>query len=160
MRQVTCFVNDYPAKRRMGIGFNAPDYEAVEKRWGEEDQRLLALQALPAFKGYKKWSDCRSEHFRVLIVRTMLLMEDMSDNDRADADHPVMTTFNFLVLCLVRCLEIATSSTVEILHINRLSATDIAFDFTAVMDLKFAQPPPFEEESPFKIIVDNTKDDK
>lgn len=158
MRQVTAFVNDYPAKRRMGIGFTASDYDKVEEFWDKEDQRLLALQGIPAFQGYKKWSQCKSEHFRVLIVRTMLLMTDMTDEDRADADHPVMTTFNFLLLCLVRCLEIATSSSVEILHVNRLSTTDIAFDYTAVMDLKFAQPPPFDEgDNPFKIVVDNTK---
>jgi hypothetical protein len=156
MRQVTVFVNDYPAKRRMGIGFNASDYDKVEEQWDEEDQRLLALQAIPAFSGYKKWSQCRSEHFRVLIVRTMMLMTDMTDTERADTDHPVMATFNFLLLCLVRCLEIATQSTVEVLHVNRLSGTDIAFDFSAVMDLKFAQPPPFDD-NPFTIIVDNTK---
>jgi hypothetical protein len=157
MNQVTVFVNDYPAKRRMGIAFNESDYEKVEELWDQEDQRLLALQGIPAFSGYKKWNQCRSEHFRVLIVRTMLLMGDMTDAERMDTDHPVMSMFNFLLLCLVRCLENATQSTVEVLHVNRLNNTDIAFDFSAVMDLKFAQPPPFEGDNPFKIIVDNTK---
>lgn len=159
MRQVTVFVNDYPNKRRMGIGFTASDYEKVEAMWDQEDQRLLNLQALPAFKGYKKWSQCRSEHFRVLIQQTMLMLPNLTDAERADPDHPVTSTLNFFLLCLVRCLENAAMCTIELLHVNRLSSTDIAFDFTAVMDMKFAAPPPLEEEddNPFKIVVDNTK---
>jgi hypothetical protein len=161
MRQVSVFVNDYPNQRRLGIGFSARDYDLVEERWSREDEQLARLQSLPAFRGYRMWSQCRTEHFRVLIMQTMTMMSDLSDGDRSDPDHPVMASFNFYVLCLVRALEIASSSTVEILHINRITHKDLAFDYSAVMDLKFAQPPPLETEedpSPFKIIVDNTKD--
>jgi hypothetical protein len=130
----------------MGIGFNAADYEKVESTWDQEDQRLLNLQGLPAFKGYKKWSQCRSEHYRVLIQQTMLMLPNPTDAERADADHPVTSTLNFFLLCLVRCLEASCQATIELLHVNRVSSTDIGFDFTAVMDMKFSQPPPLEED--------------
>jgi hypothetical protein len=160
MRQVTVFINDYPSKRRMGIGFNAADYEKVESTWDQEDQRLLNLQGLPAFKGYKKWSQCRSEHYRVLIQQTMLMLPNLTDAERADADHPVTSTLNFFLLCLVRCLEEfmsghhrASARQPRVLDRHRLST------FTAVMDMKFSQPPPLEEDddTPFTIVVDNTK---
>lgn len=144
----------------MGIAFTARDFDLVEERWDREDEQLAVLQSLPAFRGYKKWSQCRTEHFRVLIKQTMTMMTDLSDVDRGDPDHPVTASFNFYLLCLIRTLEIATSSTVELIHVNRITPKDISFDFSAVMDLRFAQPPPLEEEeeTPFKIIVDNTKD--
>ena len=122
-------------------------------------QQVLALQSLPAFKGYTKWSQCRSEHLRTMIMRTMTMMAELSDSERTDVNHPVVLTFNFLVLCLIRCLEIGSQSNIEILHINRLTNIDIAFDFTAVMDIQYGPPPPMDvEDNPFKIIVDNTKE--
>lgn len=145
----------------MGIAFTASDFDLVEERWDREDEQLARLQSLTAFQGYKMWSQCRTEHFRVLIKQTMTMMAELSDEDRADPDHPVTASFNFYLLCLVRTLEIATSSTVEIIHVNRITSKDISFDYSAIMDLRFAQPPPrATEDSPFTIIVDNTKDTK
>lgn len=160
MQQVTVFLNDYVARRRTGIGFSADDYKTVNSCWHEDDQRLLALQSLQAFRGYTKWSQCKTEHFRVLLMRTIDIMDDLTDEDRMDANNPIITTFNFLLLGLVNCIEISTGSTLEVLRLNRISKDDMLFDFSATMDLSFALPSPREpgdEGDPFKIVIDNTK---
>lgn len=157
MRQVTVFLNDYPSKRRVSVAFNSVDIERVETTWDEENDQLLGFQSIPAFTGYRKWSQCRSEHFRVLIARTLVIMEGLSDTDRADTAHPAVSTLNFLTLGLVKCLEDASQSTIELMRIHRISATDIGYDYTAVMDMKFAPPPSLADSNPFTIVVDNTK---
>lgn len=157
MRQVTVFLNDYPSKRRFGVGFSAADMARVEETWDEESEQLSSLQSVAAFTGYLRWNQCRTEHFRVLIARTLVIMESLSDAERSDTENPAVSTLNFLTLGLVKCIEDASQSSIELLRIHRVSAADISYDYTAVMDMKFGPPPSLADNNPFTIVVDNTK---
>lgn len=160
MKQITVHVNDHPGNTRMSITFAQADFDLIDAEWESSDETLIALDSLaPAFRGYTKWSLLRTEHYRVLIQRTMLVMEALSASERADAENHVVKTFNAMLLRMLRKIEETTGSTIEFMRIHRLTAKDIVFDFAATMNMNFGPPPPapgleqVEDARTFKLIV-------
>lgn len=159
MRQSAVYLNDYVSGRRIGITFHARDYDIADSNWDKEDERLLSFQHIEPFRGRTRYCDLTTQHLRVMIQQVLLHYTALDDADRADGEHPVVSLFNQLVLYLIRCIENATGTWIELLHVNRIGETTISFDFTASMDMNFACPRPKDEPDPdlFTIVVDNTK---
>lgn len=157
MRQSIVFLNDYVSDRRVSITFKADDYDAIDEHWEEEDQRLLSYQHLEPFKGRTRYCDLGTQHLRVMIQQVLLHYTGLNDQDRADDYHPVVKLLNHLLLSLIRRIETSTDTSVEILHVHRISEQNIVFDFTAAMNMNFIKPKPKEDHDPFTIVVDNTK---
>lgn len=159
MRQATVFLNDYVTQRRIGISFRASDFDLIDEEWEQENERLLSYQHLEPFQGRTRYCDLTTQHLRILIQQVLVHYGKLSDEDRCDHTNPVSSMFNKLALYLVRCIEHATDSCIELLHVNRITEKDISFDFTAVMDMNFAKPQAkkAEPDNPFTIVVDNTK---
>ncbi len=152
MRQTTVFLNDFLTKRRTGVTFTENDFLHVDQKWNEEDQQLLALQSVEVFTGLLRYSELQTEHLRVLLQSALTHYAKLSDGERAEPTHPTTALVSFLLLALIKRLETSTGSIVELLRVNRVSEYDIAFDFSATMDMNFAKPPP-AKNADFKVIV-------
>jgi hypothetical protein len=84
----------------------------------------------------------------------------MEEADYLNGDHPITSMFNFLLLCLVRCVEEASGLDVETMHVNRIAPLDIVFSIAGTLDMNFPLPTLKSEDTVFKIVVDNTKEDE
>lgn len=161
MKQITVHLNDYPANKRMSITFGQSDFDIIAKDWNDTDDTLKALDEMTeAFRGYTKWSMLRTEHYRVLLQRAMIVMESLSVNEREDAEHHVVKTFNTLLLRLIKRLSEDTGASIEFMRVHRMSHKEIVFDFSASMNMNFGPPPPAPgvpprepETGPFRVIV-------
>lgn len=158
MRQSTVYLNDYVSGRRISLTFNAHDYDVIDQQWEEEDQRLLSYQHIEIFKDRTRYCDLTTKHLRILIQQVLRYYTPLDDSERADSAHPVVALFNQLVLFLIRYIENATDTSIELLHVNRITERNICFDYTASMDMNFTRPMPKNDPiDPFTIVVDNTK---
>lgn len=159
MKQLTVYLNDYPANKKMSVMFSQHDYDIIARDWDDEDETLKALERVSdAFSGYTKWSTLRTEHYRVLMQRSMIVLESLSVTERQDADNFVVKTFNSLLLRMVKRIEADTGVTIEFMRIHRVAHDQIVWDFSATMNMTFDKPPPHKDavpvdDSPFKVIV-------
>lgn len=159
MKQLTVYLNDYPANKKMSVLFSQADYDIINRDWDEEDETLRALERLSdAFRGYTKWSSLRTEHYRVLMQRAMIVLEALSVSERQDADNFAVRTFNSLLLRMVKRMETDTGASIEHMRIHRIAHDQIVWDFSSTMNMTFDKPPPAPgvepvDDSPFKVIV-------
>lgn len=158
MRQATVYLNDYVTGRRLGITFSARDYDIVDEKWDQEDQRLISYQGIESFRGRTRYCDLTTQHLRIMIQQVLLSHTSLTDAERGDGHHPVVALLNQLALYLVRCIENTVDCSVDVLTINRISERNVAFAFSANMSMDFSKPQPKEpkepapEPSPFTVI--------
>jgi hypothetical protein len=109
----------------------AADFDTIDRDWDETDDTLLALDQLAeAFRGYTKWSLLRTEHYRVLIQRTMIVLESLSMEERQD---PTTMSSRRSTRCSSDGQENRGEHRldIEFMRIHRMTVKDIVFDYAA-----------------------------
>jgi hypothetical protein len=149
----TVVVNDFASDRQFTLIFNDTDFTRANEFWDQEDKLLNDLQSEPYFKGKLKWSDLDPTHFQLMLLRVLTKVNKLQPDERGDLDHPVMMGLTFLLTSLIKCLEMRTGCQVELLKLQRLSDTDILYDFAASLNMRLDNP---SAPTGIRVIVDNT----
>lgn len=151
-------INDYVINKRITLFFIPEDYALVDHNWQSTDPVLLNLQHIALFSGRTRWCDLEITHFRLLVAKNLQNAAMLATDDRMDDDNPIVSSLNYLICCLIRCIEIAGVCSLESMRINRLGDIEITIEYTASVietDVISALPP----KTPFSIIIDNTEQD-
>jgi len=153
----TVILNDFVNDRRTAILFNYPqDFQRVNTFWEKEDELLVALHALhqnESFRDRKRWCDLTPTHFRFLIMATLTKAASLSDEEQGDHTNVVMASLTFLLTGFIKCLELRTESTLELMRINRLGESEVLYDYAGSINMSLDSLRP---KSGLRVIVDNT----
>lgn len=132
----TVVINDLVADQRHVVMFSRPnDFERVASYWETEDKILLGLQHTVQFEGRKRWCDLTPNNYRFLIMNTLSKVSALSVEDQADPKNETMTDLTFLLTAFIRCLEIRSEATVELMKLIRLADHEVLYDFSASINL-------------------------
>lgn len=149
----TVIVNDYEACRRSVVILDTSDFEFVARMWSTPDRILAELQAHPLYAGRTRWCDLDPPHFRYMIVLTMVRVAKLEEDARNDAANPVVRSLHFLMTALIACLQARSETNIELIRFNRVSQTEIVYDFSASLNLA---ADPQKPASGLKMVIDNT----
>ena len=152
-------INDFVTNKRVKLFFLPDDFELVDEQWDREDRLLVHLQSMEFFKGRTRWGDLETPHFRLLIAKNLQHAATLTEEERMNDEHPVVSSLNFLICALMRSIEKRNDCHVELMRINRISDLDIAIEFTGALSMEVVSPPssPQKKIDPFSVVVDNTK---
>lgn len=154
MRKLNAILNDYTNESKSIISFTSDDFERIDGVWSRpEDPNLMRLQSIESFRGYKRWADITPEHFRILITRMIRNVGLLPENERSDTSKAEVSALTFLILAYVRCLEIRTTSHIELFKINVITAQNISFEFHSEVEMAYDLPKPATDD--FVVVVDN-----
>lgn len=154
-------INDYVTSKRVKLIFLAEDYEIVNDRWESKPEILGNLQEHEFFEGCFRWCDLSSAHFRVLIANHLDSVSYLAEEDRVDDENPLVSSLNFLICALVRCIEIAADCHIEFLKLNRVGEHEVAVEFYAAMQMEIVprrKRKKKKTDDPFAVVIDNTKE--
>lgn len=149
----TVILNDFVSDRRHAILFNPHDFERVDKFWETEDQLLAGLQDNESFRDRKRWCDLSPTHFRFLIMANLNKVAALTDDEQGDTTNPTMISLTFLLTGFIKCLEMRTESTLELMRINRLGEGEVLYDYAGSINMHLDSLRP---KSGLRVIVDNT----
>lgn len=153
MNTTQVIINDYERDRRTTILLEIADFDVIDGVWEEEDRLLVELQEQPAFAGRRRWCDLDPTHFRVLLCHHLTKVAEMDDVDKSDAGNPMGRSLCRLLAAFVFCLQRRSESHIELMHVNRISETEVAYDFWACLNMALDMP---RRRAGFRVIVDNT----
>ena len=154
MSTCTVIINDFENDRRTVVAFGSDEFAVVEEMWEEPDKVLVGLQENTLFTGKTRWIDLDPTHYRILLMRNLTLVGELTDEQRADHENPTVRSLHFLLCAFITCLQKRCESFLELLHVNRLGETEVAYDYTACLNL--AVDYPRQPKGGLRIIVDNT----
>ena len=150
----TVILNDFVSDRRTAILFNYPqDFERVDKYWETEDEVLVGLQENESFRDRRRWCDLSPTHFRFLIMANLNKVANLTDEEQADTTNQTMASLTFLLTGFIKCLEMRTESTLELMRINRLGEGEVLYDYAGSINMHLDSLRP---KSGLRVIVDNT----
>jgi hypothetical protein len=122
-------------------------------RWYDEDPLLANLQEQPYITGALRWADLGIHQFRLLIALHLSIL----DGDDAYQRSLAEVSRNELLGGLIVCVESRIEAEVTDLTVLRQSPTDVDYEVRARLGaITFPQPKP--PRSPFRVVVDNTRD--
>ena len=152
-------INDYVVNKRVKLFFLPDDFDMIDEQWKEPDQVLVNLQHLDFFKGRERWCDLEPAHFRLLVAKNLQNASFLAEEDRIDDDNPIVSSLNFLICALIRCLERLSDSHLEMMKLNRVGELEVSIEFNAALRMEAPSKPARKGGfDPFSIIVDNTKE--
>lgn len=150
---------------KTSIVYSGNDFERIAQIWENEDRLLAEMQFHPKFAGRLRWCDLEHEHFSFMVAANMRKISDLKAAEQTDYSHPYYKSLEFVVLALVRCLQLVSICSVETIHINRVSEGNVIISFSATLDNAMVLSPvennddnddDSHDEGLFKIVVDNT----
>lgn len=144
-------INDYKIGCRMVYVLEDYDFNIQRHVWNNTDELLMALQGNALFAGRTHWVDLELQHFHVMIVNILRLMSGLTDADRGNRSHGLVKRLTFLLCGFICVLQDQSESTVELLRVNRVSDTDVLYDFNATLEVNVTTPIP---KLGLKLVVD------
>lgn len=145
-------INDFEIGRRIIYVMDDSDFNSFYLNRDDGDDLLDALQHHDLFRGKQKWADLDIKHFHVMIVNMLKIIGGMNDDVRADKESAPVKRLVFFLCALITLVQEKTGSKIELFRINRVSDTDIVYDYSATLEVLIERPAP---PSGLKIIVDN-----
>lgn len=150
----TVIINDLSVDQRHVILFHRPDdFQRADQFWEVEDPILIALQHTDFFIGRKRWCELNPQHFRFLLMNSLSKVAALSVEEQGNENNKVMADLTFLLTTLIKCLELRTESTIELMRFNRLTENEMLYDFTASVNLHLDNKKP--PTKGLRVIVDN-----
>jgi hypothetical protein len=152
----TVFVDDYVNGERYYVTMGETELGRVEDNWDNQDRLLVDLSHTRFFDGKTRWSELRPVHYKVLILRNFVHMDNIKPAQRLDPSNPVVKSLYFLIGAFVKCLSDRADTHVEFLKIQRFTPDQINFDYHASLILELEAAP--SQERGLKVVVDNTRE--
>lgn len=146
-------INDYVMDKRIKLFFSHEDFAITDGEWESKDALLRDLQRHSVFEGRERWCDLEPFHYRLMITKSLEVTANMSDAERLGQDDLRLRSLNFLICCLIRCVEQKADSHIELLKIHRVEDLEVSFEYSAVMSMEMPRSKP---KKGFSVIVDNT----
>lgn len=132
----TVVINDLVADQRHVVTFARPtDFQRADAYWETEDKLLVGLQHTVQFAGRKRWCDLTPNNYRFLIMNNLSKVSALSLEEQNDPKNEVMMSMTLLLTAFIRCLELRTESTVELMKLIRLADHEVLYDFSASINL-------------------------
>jgi hypothetical protein len=162
----TVILNDFETGKRFINMIDNTDMAVIKKVWMLGDTILAEMQEHPAFAGKQRWCDLDPKHFTIMIISILNSAAKLSDHDRVDITHPVVSSLRFLYSALIMCLQSRCDSIIEMIRFNRLGENDVTYDFTATFNIfegnyAFKNTPPVgSAKLGLKLVVDNDDDNE
>ena len=153
------FIDDCVNNERYYITLREIDKCKVSENWNTKDKLLVELINTKFFEGKTTWAELRPIHFKFLIMRNFIHLDQIKPKQRLDPENPVIASLYFLIGGLIRSISEHADTNVEFMKIVRISISHINFDFHAslALELDVRAHTKEVEEIPFKVVVDNTK---
>jgi hypothetical protein len=144
-------ISDYIIERRMAYLLDANDFNVQMNRGAHTDALLAIFRDHPFFEGCTTWDDLDIMHFHALIVNMLKISAEHSDAEVADKNHPTVLRLTFFLCSMINLLQIRTGSVVDLLRVNRVGQADVLYDYSARLDIVFAQP----KSTGLRVVIDN-----
>ncbi len=145
-------INDFEHDRKHVLALDSEDFARVHATWERSDTVLVGLQDNPLFAGRLTWADLDPTHFRVMIMRNLSMLVALPREQAEERGNAVVRSLIFLVSALVHCVERRTEAQVEMLRLNRITDTEVSFDFHGSLNLAVDYPRP---KPGLRVIVNN-----
>jgi hypothetical protein len=155
MMPSTCIINDYRSNWKVYLVFNREDFATVMKSWMKKDRLLVDLSTNEVFRDRTAWCDLTPFHFRILLMESFRYTDKLRANDRVNEAHPAVRSLHFLITALIHCLELRGSMEIDLMHIDRISDTQITYRFSSTLWDDDYTLPKANAEPDLKIIVSN-----
>lgn len=146
-------INDFEIGRRMLYVLEDADFAYRTEIWNNTDELLITIQKNELFSGKTHWCDLDIKHFHAMILNMLKIMGNLDDNSRGDKTNPLVVRLTFFLCSLVSLIQDKTGSIIEMMKINRISPSDIVYDYHATLDVKIA--PSMPHNTNLKVVVDN-----
>ncbi len=143
-------INDFEIGRKVIYVLNDDDFAIYQNKAHDTDKLLLALQKNEMFQGKTRWCDLDIKHFHVMVVNMLIILGKMSDDVCRDQSSITVQRLTFLLCGLISFLHDKTNSYIELFRINRVSYDDVAYNYSASLDIVIDRP-----GAGLKVIINN-----
>jgi hypothetical protein len=155
MASSVIIIRDHVQGHATNLTYTADHKAAIEQVWKKPDGLLLSLQHQAAFCGRARYCDLDPYHFRVLLALHLMMLADVSEDQRLDPKNLTMRSLDWILIGLLFCLESRTQGEVSMLTINRVTDENVLYD--VVMNLEPMAMPKPKKVSGLRVILDNEK---
>lgn len=155
-----CIINDFIQNRRMFLLFSEAEFQRIDAVWNNSDRLLADLQSNELFQGRTRWCDLEPFHFGCIIMKNLTYAAELKLDEQNDERNSVVRSLHFLLMALVRAIECKAHCSVEILHVNRIAETEVAFNYSAAINMAIELNRNGKDNQKLRIIVDNTNRDE
>lgn len=131
--------------------------EVIERFWKKPDPLLLSLQHQAVFCGRVRLCDLEPYHFRVLLALHLMLLNDVSADQRLDPTHTTMRSLDYILIGLIHCLESRTQGEVTSLTVNRVGEENVLYDVILSLEPMVMPGPGPKPKSGLRVVLDNDK---
>lgn len=150
---MTCqiVISDYLIERRMVYLLDDDDFSHYQSHINDTDALLLLFRDHAFFAGCTRWCELKLEHLHVLIINMLKISAKHSNAEVANKKHATIVRLSFLFCALVRRIEDATGSSIDLLRVARIGPEDVAYDYCARLDVQISSKP----KTQLRVVIDN-----
>jgi hypothetical protein len=157
----TVIIDNHLINERRTIIFTDKEFKKVQELWNNTDPAIAELaQDGSIFENCSKWSDLRALHYKFLIAKNLITFDELPADQKNKEQNDTVRSLYFLLMALVRCLELRADTNVELVKVQRFSGSLINFEYSGSVALNVT---PVVKKKPTRnltVIVDNTKKKK
>jgi hypothetical protein len=158
-------IDNYKTDQRLLLLIPIEDVTNTEKVWNQTHPVLTALVKLGKSDKVLNWCDVSVPQYQFLLKKQLEKFFDLSEGDQANNDNPHVITLRFLLAAYIKSLFEITGNDVDVIRVHRIDDNNFAFNtsINVVLATKRTKSTPTDGEivkREFKIVVDNTKNDK
>lgn len=162
---VSVIIDDYVRDVRESLVFTEKQMQVVRDNWENQDKLLVEMSVTDFFKDRTRWCDLQPIHYKVMIMRNFMIVTNLDVTAAKITPEEAEQSLHFLIAALINCIETISGSKIGIFRIQRINDGVINFDYQASLLLELekaksaAKAAADVKRNPFKIVVDNTKDE-
>lgn len=157
----TVLISDFLSNKHYHLVFTPYEFQAIETHWYNEDKLLVELdQTAQLFKGKTRWCDLDAMLYQILITNNISKLDDLTDEEQMDETHEVIKSLHFLITGLIKTLQNATHTNIELLRIDRVMENSVNFSHHGSQCIQLDGKKTHKKKKcldSLKIVVDNTK---